>query len=86
MPTRSGRTLFVGETYAPLDPNFQDTLNTIIDKMEKMDQQLQEVRDQVDVNCRNLATRLDRLETNRRRFTEEINSRNGSTSPRRERA
>jgi len=31
-----------------------------------MEQQLQEVRDQVDVNCRDLATRLDRLETNRR--------------------
>jgi len=30
-----------------MDPNLQDTLNTIIDKMKKMDQQLQEVRDQV---------------------------------------
>jgi len=50
-----------------------------------MDHQLQEVRDQVDVNCRNLATRFDRLETNRRRATED-NSRNGSRSPRRERA
>ena len=51
-----------------------------------MDQQLQEVRDQVDVNCRNLATRLDILKTNRRIATEEDNSRNGSRSPRRERA
>ena len=30
-----------------------------------MDQQLQEVRDRIDVNCRDLATRLDRLEANR---------------------
>jgi len=80
MPIRSGRTFSVGETYAPMDPNLQDTLNTIIDKMKKMDQQLQEVRDQVDINCRNLATRLVWLETNRRRATEEDNSRNGSKS------
>ena len=58
--------------------------STLIDKIEKMDQQLQEVRDQVDVNCRDLATRSGRLETNRRRITEEENSRNGSRSPRRE--
>jgi len=44
MPTRSGRTYSVGETLAPVDPNIQDTLNTLIDKIEKMDQQLQEVR------------------------------------------
>ena len=80
MPNRSGRTFSEGETSTPMDPNIQDTLNTIIDKMEKMDQQLQEVRDQVDVNYRNLATRLDRLETNRRRTTEEKNSRNDSRS------
>ena len=43
MPT-SGRTFSVGETSAPMDPNIQDTLNTLIDKIEKMDQQLQEVR------------------------------------------
>ena len=41
--------------------------NTLINKIEKMDQQLREVRDQVDVNCRDLGNRLDRLETNRRR-------------------
>ena len=45
-----------------MDPSLQDTVNTIIDKMRKMDQQLQEVRDQIDVNCRNLATRFDRLD------------------------
>ena len=59
MPTRSGRTFSVGETSAPMDPNIHDTLNTILNKIEKMDQQLQEVRDQVDVNCRDLATRID---------------------------
>ena len=84
MPTRSGRTFSVGETSAPMDPSIHDTLNTLIDKIEKMGQQLQEVRDQVDVNCRDLA-RLDRLETNRRRATEEENYQNGSRSPRRER-
>ena len=67
-----------------MDPSIQDTLNTLIDKIKKMDQQLQEVRDQVDVNCRDLATRLDRVETNRRKVTEEEISRN-SRSPRRER-
>ena len=81
MPTRSGRTSSVGETSAPMDPNIHDRLNTLIDEIEEMDQQLQEVRDQVDVNCRDLATRLDRLEINRRRATEEENSRNGSRSP-----
>jgi len=69
MPTRSGRTFFVGEISTPMDPSIQDTLNTLIDKIEKMGQQLQEVKDQVDVNCRDLATQFDRLETNRRRAT-----------------
>ena len=69
-----------------MDPNIQDTLNTIIDKIEKMDQQLQEVRNQIDVYNKNLATRFDRLETNRGATTEEENSWNSSRSPRRERA
>jgi len=85
MPTRSGRTFSVGETSAPMNPSIHDILNTLIDKIEKMDQQLQEVRDQVDVNCRDLATRLDRLETNRRITTKEENSRNDSRSPKRKR-
>ena len=68
-----------------MDPNIHDRLNTLIDEIEEMDQQLQEVRDQVDVNCRDLATRISRLETNQRRTIEEENSRNGSRSPRRER-
>jgi len=41
-----------------MDPSFYDTINILIDKMEEMDQQLQKVRDQVDVNCKNLATHL----------------------------
>ena len=65
MLSRSGRTFFVEENFAPMDPSIQDTLNKIIDKIENMDQQLEEIRDQVDVNCRDLATRLDRLEANR---------------------
>jgi len=85
MPTRSGKTFSVGETSAPMDSIIHDTLNILIDKIEKMDQQLQEVRDQVDVNYRDLATRIDMLETNRRRTMEEKNSRNGSRSPRQER-
>ena len=82
MLTRSGKTFSVGETYALMDPSIQDTFNTIIDKIEKMDQQLQEVMDQVAVNYKNLVTRLDKLETNRREATEEDNSRNNSRSPR----
>ena len=85
MPTRSGRTFFVEETSAPMDPNTQDTLNIILNKIEQMDRQLQEVRDQIDVNCTDLATRIGRLETNQRRTIEEENSQNGSKSPRRER-
>ena len=81
----SSRTFFVGETSTPMDPNIHDTFNTLIGNIEKMDQQLQEIRDQVDVYCRDIAIRLDRLETNRRRATKEENSRNDSSSPRRER-
>ena len=84
MPTRSGRTFSVREISIPMDPSIHDTLNAIPNKIEKMDQQLQEVKDQVDVNCRDLATQFDRLETNRRRATQEI-SRNSSRSPRGER-
>ena len=66
-----------------MDPSIHDILNTILNKIEKMDQQLQEFRDQVDVNCRDLAIRIDRLETHQRRTTKEKNSRNDSRSPRR---
>ena len=81
MPTRSGRTFSVGETSAPMDPSIHDTLNTILQKIENMDRQLQEVKDQVDVNCRDLATRIGRLETNRRRIREDESSRNDSGLP-----
>jgi len=54
MSAKSDRTFSVGETLAPMDLSIHDTLNTLIDMMEKMNQQLQEVRDQVDVNCRDL--------------------------------
>ena len=66
-----------------MDPNIHDTLNTILNKIENMDRQLHEVRDQVDANCRDLATRIGRLETNRR-TTEVENSQNDSRSSRRE--
>ena len=85
MPIRSDGTFSIGEASAPMNPIIHDTLNTLIDKIEKMDQQLQEIMDQVDVNCRDLATRLDRLETNQRIATEEENFQNDSRSPRRER-
>ena len=49
-----------------------------------MDRLIQEVRDQINVNYRDLAARIGKLETNRRRTTEEKNSRNGNRSPRRE--
>jgi len=54
-----------------------------------MDQRLQEFKDQTDANCRDLATQLDRLETNRRRTPNplEVNeSRANSRSPQRRRA
>ena len=31
MLTRSGGTFYVGETSAPMEPNIQDTLNTLIE-------------------------------------------------------
>jgi len=58
MPTRSGKIFSVGETSTPIDPNIHDILNIILNKIEKMDRQLQEVRDQVDVNCRDPAIRM----------------------------
>jgi len=54
-----------------------------------MDQQLQEFKDQADANCKNLATRLDKLETSRRRIPdplEENEPRDNNRSPRRWRA
>jgi len=37
MLSRIGRTFSVGETSAPMDLNIQDTLNTLINKIEKID-------------------------------------------------
>jgi len=48
MPTRSGRTFSVRETSAPMDPSLKDKLNTLIARMDQMDQRLQEFKDQDD--------------------------------------
>jgi len=69
-----------------MDPKFQDTLKTLIARMDWMDQRLLEFRDQANTSYGDLATRLERLETNRRRTAKEDESRNDSRLPRRERA
>jgi len=64
--------------------NLKDTLNTLIARMDQMDQRPQEFKDQADANCKDLATRLDRLETNCRRIPnllEENEPRDNSRSP-----
>jgi len=56
--------------------------------MDQIDQWLQEFKDQDDANCRDLATRLDRLETNRKRIPDPLSEnepRDNSRSPRRRR-
>ena len=37
-PTRRGKIFSVGETSAPIDPNLQDTLHTLITRIDGMDQ------------------------------------------------
>ena len=64
MPIRSGRTFSVGETFTPMDFSLKDILNTLIARMVQMNRRLQEFRDQADVKCRDLVTRLERLEIN----------------------
>jgi len=59
MPTRSGKTFSVGETSAQIDTSLKDTLNTSIARMYQAG--LQEFRHQANTNCRDLATRLERL-------------------------
>jgi len=86
MPTRSGRIFSAEELSAPMNPSLKDILNTLIARMDQMDQRLEEFRDQANANYRDLATWLERLEVNRRRTTEENESRNNSRSPKRERA
>ena len=51
-----------------------------------MNRGLQEFRDQVDANYRDLVTRLEKLETNQRRTTEKNESQNNSRSSQRVRA
>jgi len=62
-----GKLFSIEETSAPMNSSIKDTLDAILARMDQMDQRLQEYRDQDDTNCRKLATRLDMLETNRRR-------------------
>ena len=71
MPTKSDN-FSVGETSASMDLSLKDTLNTLLAKMDQMDQRLQEYKDQADANCRNLATWLNRLETNQKRTSYHI--------------
>ena len=73
------------ETSALTDPNLKDTLNTLIARMDQMDRRLQEFTDQANAKCRDLTTRLEKLETNRRITTKEDESRNDINSPRRQR-
>jgi len=70
MSSRSGKTFSGGETFVPINLSLKDTLNTLFAKME--DQRLQEYKDQADANCRELATRLDRLETNQQRTSDHL--------------
>jgi len=67
-----------------MNPNLQDTLKTLIARMDQMNQRLLEFRDQANTSYRDLATRLERLGTNRRR-TAEDESRNDSRSSKHER-
>jgi len=41
MPTRSGRNFSVGETFTSMDPTLQDTLNTLISKIKRMELRLE---------------------------------------------
>ena len=55
-----------------MHPSLKDLFNTLIAIMDQMDQRLREFKDQADANCKDLATRLDRLETNRRRIPDSL--------------
>ena len=61
MPTRSGNFFSIGVTSARMDSSIKEILDM---PLARMDQRLQEYKDQADANCRNLVTRLDRIETN----------------------
>ena len=65
--------------------SLKDTLNTLLAKMDQMDQRLQENKDQAEANCKYLATRLDMVKTNQRKtpYHEGNNeSRDNNRSPR----
>ena len=64
-----------------MDSSLNDTLKSLIARMDHMDRRFQEFRDQANTNCRDLAIQLERLEADRRRPTEENESRNNSRSP-----
>jgi len=68
--------------------SLKDTLNTLLAKMDQMDQRLQEYKDQADAKCKDLATRLDKLETNQQRTSDHVRdneSRANNRSPQRRR-
>jgi len=69
-----------------MNPNLQDTLKTLIAKIDRMDQRLLEFRDKANSSYKDLGTRLKRLETNWRRIAKEDESWNNTRSPRCERA
>ena len=69
MLTRSDRTFSIGENYSPIDHILNDRLNILI---VGMDQRLWEFKDQGNTNCKDLATRLDKLEINRRRISDPL--------------
>jgi len=82
MPTRSGKTFSVEEISASIDLTLKDTLNTLPTKMDQMDQRLQEYKDQVDANCKDLSTRLNRLKNNQKRTSDHVEDNESQTSNR----
>ena len=44
-----------------MNPGLKDTLNVLMARMDQTNQRLQEFKNQDDANCRDLATKLDRL-------------------------
>ena len=81
MSIKSEGTFSVGETSLLMDPRVKDTLNALIARMDQMNRRLQEFKDQADANCKDLVTRLDRLEIIRRRTAEKNVLRDNSRSP-----
>jgi len=72
-----------------MDPNFKDTLNTLIARIDQMDQRQQKFKNQADASCKDLVTWLDMLETNQKRIPGPLRvnePRDNSKSPLRRRA